>query len=309
MRALVIGATGGFGGAVARELSVRGIEAVAIKRESGREHGIEGVSTVAGDALDYASLEAAAARDGNVNVIVHGFNVPYSRWKKESVLAAENTCCLAEKIGATILFPGNVYGFGPDFSQPLDERSPRQPPTELGEIRNRIEERLRLATANGACVIIVRAGDYFGGTAANSWFAHIIKKAISGGAIVNPATAGVPHEWAYLPDVARAAVDLVQRPNLEPFTDVNVTGFTLEPDELIAALRKALGDPDRKVSSMPWWLMQLSAPFWSTARHLLQMRYLWQKPVLLSDEKLEALLPGWQYTPVNQAIESAISAN
>jgi len=38
-----------------------------------------------------------------------------------------------------VVFPGNVYGIGPDFNAPLDEKAPHQPPSKKGGLRNRIE--------------------------------------------------------------------------------------------------------------------------------------------------------------------------
>src|SRR5690242_15547569 len=109
MDALVIGAAGGFGGNVGRELQRRGHHVRALMRPGGRMPDLRGAEIVEGDALDAASL-AHAAR--GTDVIVWGFHLPYSKWVPGAIEAAHVTADVAVREGATVLFPGNVYGLG-----------------------------------------------------------------------------------------------------------------------------------------------------------------------------------------------------
>jgi nucleoside-diphosphate-sugar epimerase len=306
MKALVIGASGGFGGAVAREMARRGAEVTALVRPGGRDPGIEGLWQFSGDALDHDAV-ARAAR--GMDVIVFGFNVPYNQWDPTVLEAIEVVSKVAAAERTTVLFPGNVYGLGPDFEAPLTEEATREATTRLGVIRNRMEARLHLAAEQGARVIVVRAGDYFGPGAANTWFEHLVSKAVSGGAILDPAPAGVPHAWAFLPDLARTAVDLCERSAaLRPYDELHLEGYTLTSAELITALREALGDPGRKVKRFPWWTLKVASPFWSTGRLLLTMRYLWDEPVRLDGSKLLRIMGQVQVTPLVDAIRATIAA-
>ncbi len=306
MKVLVIGASGGFGGAVAQEMVRRGIETTALVRPGGRDPGIEGLWQVSGDALDRDAV-AQAAR--GMDVIVFGFNVAYSQWDPAALEAIEIVSTVAAAEGATVLFPGNVYGLGPDFEAPLTEEATREAPTKLGVIRNRMEARLHLAAEQGARVIVVRAGDYFGPGAANTWFEHLVGKAANGGAILDPAPSGVPHAWAFLPDLARTAVDLCERrAALRPYDELNLEGYTLTSAELVAGLREALGDPARKVKRFPWWTLKVASPFWSTGRLLLSLRYLWDAPVRLDGSKLRRTLGQVPVTPLVAAIAATLGA-
>jgi len=305
MKALVIGATGGFGGAVAKEMLARELEVTALVRPGGRQPDLPGAREVAGDALDRDAV-ARAAR--GMDVIVHAFNVPYPEWDSKVLDAATIVADVAAEEGATILFPGNVYGLGPDFSAPLSEDARREAPTALGELRNRIEDKLRETTERGARVIVLRAGDYFGPGAANGWLEILIKGAVKGGAILDPAPPGVPHAWAYLPDVARAGVDLLERgAELDPFESFHFEGNVLTSAELITALRNGLGDSERKVRRLPWWAMRLGSPFWPTARHVLKMRYLWNEPVRLDGARLRRVLGDVPETPLDEAVRSTLA--
>ncbi len=287
--ALVIGATGGFGGAVARELLTRGYSVRALLRPGGRSLGsdLAGVEVVTGSVHDAVAMQRAARR---ANFIVHGYNAPYARWDPEMLDAGEVVAEAAERSGARIVLPGNVYGLGPDFSAPLAESASRVAPTRKGELRNSLEARLEAATARGAQLLIVRAGDYLGPRASSTWFGEMTRPALQGGAILDPAAPGVPHEWAYLPDLARATVDLMDRSaELAANAIFHFSGYQVTSAELIAAIQDALPAP-RRVRRLPWWGLRVAATVSRFWREVVEMKYLWDEPVLLDDTKLRTVL-------------------
>jgi nucleoside-diphosphate-sugar epimerase len=312
--ALVIGATGSFGGAVMCEMLERGWEIRAMVRnvEKARERIGEraGLEFVAGDALKLRDMREAAVGCG---CIVYGFNVPYEKWDPLALRAAEILCEVAARQQALVLFPGNVYGLGPDYEAPLAEDASRRAPTRKGEIRNEIEAMLGEATraeadGHGARAIVIRCGDFFGPTS-EAWLDQIVQKALKGGPIRYPGPGGVLHEWAYLPDVARVAVELAERDfELDAFEVFHFEGYHVDRDELAAAIRTALGDPARRVKNFPWWLIRLASPFAPFLRELLEMRYLWQEPVRLDGSKLRAFLGGYRVTPLDEAIGATLQA-
>ena len=290
---------------MAKELLSRGAEVTALVRRGGREPDLDGLWRVSGDVLDAVSL-ARAAR--GMDVIVHGFNVPYPEWRDKLLVAADNVAEVAALERATLLFPGNVYGLGPDYSAPLGEDAGRVAPTELGELRNQVEARLGLATERGARLIILRAGDYYGPDAANGWFEMMVKRARAGGAIVDPAPADVAHAWAFLPDLARAGVDLLDRGDELAACEVfHFAGHDLTSAQMVAAIRSGLGDGQRKVSRFPWWALRMVAPFWAMGRRVVEMRYLWKQPVLLDGARLERFLGDVKQTPVARAVAGSLS--
>ena len=85
----------------------------------------------------------------------------------------DNTIAAARVTGARIVLPGTVYNFGPDAFPELRETSPQHPVTVKGGIRLvEMERRLHAAADAGTPVLIVRAGDFFGPKAANTWFSQ-----------------------------------------------------------------------------------------------------------------------------------------
>jgi nucleoside-diphosphate-sugar epimerase len=108
-------------------------------------------------------------------------------------------------------------------------------------------------------------------------------------------------------DLARTAVDLLERADeLAPLEEVHLEGHAVTSQELMAAIRSALGDPARRVRRFPWWTLRLVEPFSATARAVRSLRYLWQQPVLLDNAKLQRLLGREPRTPLEQAIRATL---
>jgi nucleoside-diphosphate-sugar epimerase len=60
------------------------------------------------------------------------------------------------------------------------------------------------------------------------------------------------------------------------------------------------------LSSFPWWLVRLAAPFVTTFRELLEMRYLWRQPVRMSNTRLISALGYEPHTPLDEAVEQTL---
>jgi nucleoside-diphosphate-sugar epimerase len=302
-RALVIGSSGSFGRAMTRELLARGWSVRALRRPQGRPLSLTGVEEVSGDALTPEHVARAAQ---GVQVIVHGYNSPYPEWDRTQVGAAQAVARAAVEQRACVLVPGNVYGLGPHFERPLREDCERQPGTRKGKIRNQVEEVLEQSTLEGAQLLNMRCGDYFGPDAPNTWLHFITQRALRGGGLVDPGTIpGVPHEWAYLPDVASAAARLLERRfELSSNETFHFSSQKLSSAELVQALLQQLGP--RHVWRMPWRLLRWLSPVAPLLRELVEMKYLWDEPVLLDDGKLQRFLGDLQRTPLDRALRTSL---
>lgn len=310
--ALVIGATGGVGGEVARALLARGWRVRALNRNpvaaAKSAEGMAGVEWVRGDAMDRAAVIAAA--DG-AELIVHGANPPgYHNWRGLALPMLESTIAAAKASGARILFPGTVYNYGPDAGSVIDEHSPQHPLTRKGAIRVEMEQRLEAASRDGVQVIIVRAGDYFGPqTSANSWFSNVLAQPGQPVRLMlYPGPRTIGHAWAFLPDLAETMVRLVERAEtLARFDVFHFNGHWTEPGvEIAQAVRRVTGRPNLPILPVPWPLVALLAPFVETVREMLEMRYLWRTPLRLDNAKLVAALGAEPHTPLDQAVRVSL---
>jgi nucleoside-diphosphate-sugar epimerase len=295
---------------VARQLRDAGWQVRALQR--GLEHEIvrDGITWMRGDALNRNDVMRAAR---GAAVIVHAVNPPgYRKWSELVLPMIDNTIAAAIAERATIVLPGTVYNYGPDAFPVLTETSPQNPVTRKGAIRVELERRLRAASKSDARVIIVRAGDFFGPKVGNSWFAQgLVKPSQPVSAINLPGDSGVGHQWSYLPDVARTMVELLaRRDTLEPFAAFHMNGhWDADGTQMAAAIervvtRHGIAQPKRR--AFPWWMVRIAAPFVTTLRELLEMRYLWRRPVRMSNDRLRAVLGHEPHTPLDAAIEATL---
>lgn len=307
---LVLGAGGGIGGEVARQLRAGGWDVRALKRGLQAPETHDGITWIGGDAMNRAEVLAAAQ---GCSVIVHAVNPPgYRHWAEWVLPMLDNTIAAATVQGATIVLPGTIYNFGPDAFPELREDSPQRPQTRKGAIRVELERRLREATANGARSIVVRAGDFFGPKPGNNWFSQgLVKPGQTVTAISLPGTRGVGHQWSYLPDVARTMVELLERrESLEPFAVFHMAGhWDADGTQMADAIHRVVvrrGGAAPKRRAFPWWLLTLASPFVTTFGEMREMRYLWREPLRMCNDKLKAVLGEEPHTPLDQAVESAL---
>ena len=188
-----------------------------------------------------------------------------------------------------------------------EDFGPHQPQTAqnpLGRVRIALEAALR---ASGVQVIILRAGDFLDTEASGNWFDMQMAPSLAKGRLTYPGDPDAAHAWAFLPDMARAAVGLAnKRHDLAQVTDVAFPGYTLTGRELAALCGAALGR-DVKVKRMAWWPIRMARPFWRMAAPLLEMRYLWDKPHHLCVKALTWCCPG-SGNPASQAVARAVAA-
>ncbi|RYE94228.1 MAG: NAD-dependent epimerase/dehydratase family protein [Myxococcales bacterium] len=308
--ALVLGATGGIGGSVARVLVARGWKVRALHRDPARVAGsIEGVEWVSGDSMQPATVLAAAR---GVDVIVHAVNPPgYHNWAGLVLPMLDSTIAAARATGARIVFPGTVYNYGPDAFPRLTEESPEHPTTRKGAIRVEMERRLRAASQDGVRTLIVRAGDFFGPGPGNTWLAQIVAPGKPVTKVVYPGLPDVGHAWAYLPDLAETMVRLLERGDeLAAFEAFHFGGHWFDRGIAFAeGVRRAAGRPDLPIKPFAWWLTWLTAPFVEVMREVREMRYLWETSLQLDNRKLVAFLGSEPHTPLDEALRVSLRAS
>ncbi|TWB18042.1 nucleoside-diphosphate-sugar epimerase [Rhizobium sp. ERR 1071] len=308
--ALILGATGGIGGSVAEGLALRGWRIRALNRnaaEAARRQ--PKFDWFQGDAMQADDVLKAAQ---GADVIVHAVNPPgYRNWGKVVLPMLDNTIAAAKAVGARIVLPGTVYNFGPDVFPNVTEDSAQRPKTRKGAIRVQMERRLRAAAEQGGTpVIIVRAGDFFGGSRANSWFSQAIVtpgKAIS--TVTYPGKRGVGHQWAYLPDVAETMIRLIEKGDKLPaFAVYHMRGhWDGDGRQMIEAVQRVVGRKV-KVKSFPWWIVPLASPFVTFMRELREMSYLWDVPLEMRNDRLVAVLGEEPHTPIDEAVRASLAS-
>lgn len=305
--ALILGATGGIGGTMARRLLAGGWRVRALTRTTATSLA-DGCERVIGDAMHAASVIEAAT---GAEAIIHAVNPPgYRNWGTLVLPMLDSTLAAARANGARIVLPGTVYNFGADAFPLIAEDAPQRPHTTKGAIRVEMERRLAAAAEAGdAKVLIVRAGDYFGPGAANNWFGQgLVTPGARPRVIRNPGGRGIGHQWAFLPDVAETMARLLDRPSLPAFARFHMQGhWDADGRQMVEAIARALGDPSVPIRRLPWWQLRLAALVATTPRELMEMRYLWQQPVRMTNDRLVAELGQEPHTPLDEAVRRTLA--
>lgn len=274
--ALILGPSGRFGRHMAAALAENGWTIRPYDRKTGN------------------LLEAAKC----VGLIVHGWNPPYDRWDAEVMDLTADIIAAARLSGATVLVPGNIYVFGARSAARLDENSPHRAENALGRIRREMEQALR---DSGVRMILLRAGDFLDPLPSGNWFDRVIAAKLDKGVLTYPGNPDIPHAWAYLPDYARAFALLAeQQEDLPRQVEFTFGGYTLSGQQMADMLGVRL-------KRMNWLPIILSRPVWKIARHLLEMRYLWDMPHRLDGTRLAGVLPEFAPTPAPEALHAAVS--
>lgn len=243
-----------------------------------------------------------AAAQG-ADVIVNGLNPPgYKDWERAIPAITAQVIDAAKSSGATVILPGNVYNYG---RQPgvLDENTAWNAQTKKGRVRIAMEESYAAA---GIQTIVLRAGNFIDPEGNGDIMSLLIMRDIAKGKVSATADPDTMQAYAYVPDWARAAVQLAEmREGLQQFEDIPFPGHAFTITDLRMQVSKHLGK-EIKISRFPWWLMTVLSPFWTLARELREMRYLYEMPHQLSDTKFKRLLPNFQPTDLETVMQAGL---
>lgn len=279
---LILGASGRFGRNAAQAFAAAGWEVRRFDRTQ--------------DDLQQAAQGAA--------VIVNAWNPLYPDWAAQVPGLHARVIAAARAADATVILPGNVYVYGSENEPLWSTTTPHLADNPLGRIRIDMERAYR---DSGVRTILLRAGDYIDTSASGNWFDMILTKHLHRGLFRYPGRADIAHAWAYLPDLARAAVLLADmRADLNRFEEVNFAGYTMSGEAMAETLSRITGRRLR-LRAMNWLPLRLLAPVWSMARCLVEMRYLWDTPHALDGSRFDALLPGFVPTPPEEALRRAVA--
>lgn len=282
---LVLGSQGRLGQAAVQAFAAAGWSVWAQARRPQPDLPA-GARALAVPLSDTAAL-AAAAR--GAQAVVYAVNPPYTQWPQLMLPLARQGMDVAEALGARFLLPGNVYNFGRELPARLTLDTPEVANTRKGALRIALEAELRQrAQAGRLRSSVLRAGDFFGG-GPGSWIDLVIAKHLGAGRLDYPGPLEVPHAWAFLPDLARAFVDVAAHSEPRDFARWQFAGHTLTGAELLQGLRHAAEAqglaPARgwRERRMAWWPIRLAAPLVPMAREIAEMAYLWERPHALVD--------------------------
>ena len=304
-RIAILGANGRVSHAASRAFHAAGYEVIAVTR-NGRAEGLPAdVKQRAADAMDRQSLIRATE---GAEIIFNGLNPLYPQWRKLVMPIGENAIAAARAHGALHLFPGNVYNYGRSIPAVVNDDTPFEATTVKGGIRIQLEDYFAdQARRHGVRTVVLRAGDFYGGTRPGSWFDLAIAEKIGKGRFTYPAGLDIVHSWAYLPDLAAAFVAIAERRSeLSVFESLLFEGHALTGAEMQRYCEAAVGR-NLKTAGIPWPLLRLAGLVSPMMREVCEMAYLWKAPHRLDGGRLQALIGSVPVTDPTIAIGRALA--
>lgn len=302
----VLGANGRLSRTVAKAFLEAGHNVIAVTRSGKPLAELQGAKFIAADAMIADDLIRATA---GADIIFNGLNPLYTEWPEKVLPMARNVLAAVKANGAMHVFPGNVYGYGSPMPLELREDTPMRPSTEKGCIRVEMKRLFReeAEKPDGVQTIVLRAGDYFGGTGTGSFFDLVSVSKLQKGVFTAAGPETLIHEWAYLPDFAQAFVKLIAvRDRLQRFENLNFPGHAMTELELKAAVENAVGRK-LKLAHLPWWALKLMGVFRPMMKELSLMSYLRFEPHRLVSTRLESLIGPIPHTPLQDAVKQALT--
>ena len=299
---MVLGASGGIGGAVTRELAARGHRVRAVDRR-GRAEVPAGVERVAADASDPGDMREACA---GADVVLHCAQPDYTRWPQDFPPITAAVAEAAEGAGAKLVFADNLYMYGPPDG-PLREDSPVRPRGRKGRVRAEMAADLLGRHASGRLrVAIGRASDYYGEGGRGSALGDVVFGRIATGK--RPRWLGpldVPHSEHYLGDVARGLATLAEEdaadgevwhlPAADPLTGRQFLELAREEAEVAL-----------EPQTTPSALLRVGGVFSPMLRELGETAYQWQRPFTIDATKFTRAFDPPPPTPHRQAVRRTV---
>jgi nucleoside-diphosphate-sugar epimerase len=298
MRITVLGAGGGLGRNVVDAARAAEHEVIALVRDPGRVEMPPGVTTVAGDATRVDDV--ARAMDG-ADATMFCVNPPFATWLTTFPPLLDAAIAAATKTGTRLVFPANVwiYGRGRDGDL-VDEARAASPTSKRGRLRARMEQQLRDAGIRHA---MIRLPEFYG-PSVTTLTAHVFRAALAGKRALWPGRLDVTIELVYMPDAARALVDVGGAAGCDAAV-FHLPGARTTPRELVARVYAAAGAKPR-VTGIAGPLLSLAGAFDATIRGAADIGHLWTHPILLDGRAFRARFGDVPVTPLDDAITTTL---
>lgn len=299
IQSIVVFGFGATGRAITQTLLARG-DAVRVAQRSRPADLPAGAAFVTCDILDPEAVRGAV--EGGTQVIL-AVGFPYDRrvwrevWPRTMTNLVEACAPSPRGGGARMVFVDNLYQLGPQ-TQPRREDMPL---TDRGAKPAILSEVTRIwqaaAEAGRVRVAALRCTDFYGPGVPVSHLGSTGFGALAEGkAAMLIAPPDTPHDFAYVPDIARAVAVLLDAPD-DAFNQVwNMPWApTLTPREILRLGAEALGMKLR-VMAIPLSLLPVLGVFQPFLREVADVSFTWDRPYVVDGSKFTRRF-GFQPTP------------
>lgn len=273
-RRTVIFGNGTIGRRVAGTICARG-DAVTIAQRTAPIDPPPRAEFVACDVLDRAAVRRAV--EGATDVVLSvAFTYDARIWKHAWPTTMSNVLDACAAAGARLVFVDNLYQLGPQKA-PRTETMPLSSVGQKAEVLSGVT-RMWTGAIDRVRVAALRCTDFYGPGVVSSHLGPNAFGAVARGkAAFLLAPPDIPHDFAYVPDIARAVVTLIDAPD-DAFGQVwNMPcATTRTPREILQIGADALGLP-LKVRAIPLGLLPALGLASRFLKEVDDVRYTWDR--------------------------------
>ncbi len=300
---VVLGA-GAIGATIAEQLAAAG-EPVRLVSRSGRNPGVPGAEAAAADLTDPAAVRAVAA---GAHVAYFACQPAYTSWPKGFPPLADGVLGGLAGTGTRLVVVDNLYMYGPTGGRPLTEDLPYAATTRKGRARAALAQRFLAAhRAGDVPVAIGRASDYFGPRGVDTTHGErLFPPLLAGRAVQVYGDPDLPHAVTYLPDFARALIELGRHDEALGSAWHVPTAPAISQRAFVEMAARAAGLPTPKLSRVAKPMLALAGLFVGPAREMVEMSYEFEEPFLVDSSRFERAF-GLGPTPLDEALAATVA--
>ena len=300
---VVVGASGGTGNAVARELADRGHRVRAVSR-SGSADVPEGIERVPADVTKADELRRAIE---DASVVYHCAQPEYTRWAEEFPPMNRAIVEATAAAGAKLVFADNLYLYGAAAGS-MAEDTPVVPNSKKGRVRAAMAEELLEAHRAGTLrVAVSRASDYFGPRAPDSAIGERLFEAAIGGK-KDPWLGSLdqPHTVSYTEDMGRAIAVLGERAEADGRVWHLPAAEPITGRAFVELVSTALGRPLRPTVTSAG-MVKVAGLFVPMIREVGDVMYQWTEPFVSDHARFDEAFGPFEVTPLDEAVARTVS--
>jgi nucleoside-diphosphate-sugar epimerase len=278
---------GPVGRATAARLLSEGREVIVAQRNAPRDLP-RGATFAPVDALDRDAV-VKAVHDSGQFVVTIGF--PYSGilWRDVWPKAMSNFVAACKATGGRMVFVDNLYMYGPQTTPLTETMSLSNYGLKPAARSAATRVWLAAAAAGEARVAALRAPDFYGPGVGLSFLGDTsIGKLAQGKPAIFVGSPGVLHDYAYVPDIARAVTTLLAAPDSAFGQAWHMPCAPTRTTRDILQIAADTLDVKLRISAMPAWMLGPSAMFSPFLRELKEMRFQWDRPYQVDASRFKA---------------------
>jgi nucleoside-diphosphate-sugar epimerase len=272
----VIGSNGGIGGAIVDELLQKGYTNVRGVTISGKEKYGRAIKVIRADARIKPELLMACE---NSEVIFGAFNASEysdSKWADEFPTMMDSFISAGKINDSKLIFLDNVYSYKDLIGKGVyDEDTPEEAVSVKGEIRKTVTKQfLNGLKTNSLKGNVIKSSDLYGPYSLNSMIGDRFFEALFNKNIGEVLPLGnQPHSFTFTRDVARLAVDVLEK-------DISIAVLhtpNTDPIGLEDLVKKTFGfmNTNPKLSKMPKFMFTITSLFIPPIKSIMAMQYQW----------------------------------